>query len=251
MRIALWTTYFECTDTVRKTEFLTSIRINSENPSIDTIYVLAENVETFPLDHSKIKVIPVLERPSYSTFFHLYKTYELTDTINILINTDIVLDYRHMDHFKLIQPNMLFALSRYEVASVPTSFEDLLTARVELVEDTREYYSSQDVWAIRGFPPNPHIFTEKLGIPKCDGRTAFHFHKLGYSVFNPCLSIYTYHIHVSKSRDYLDQCPGDTIFIRPTNIAAIYKPASTQIYTHNDSLPATPKILSFLFTNKL
>ena len=113
MRIALWTTYFECSDPLRKPEFLTSIRINSENPGIDTVYVLAETVETFPLNHSKIKVIPILERPSYSTFFHLYKTYELTDTINILINTDIVLDYRHMDHFKLIQPNMLFALSRY------------------------------------------------------------------------------------------------------------------------------------------
>lgn len=238
-------------DSSRKLEIDTCLRINAENPEIDIIYVLVENVETLPLNRSNIKVIHISEPPSYSTFFRFYKIYESADTINILANSDIVLDYRHMDHFKMIQPNMLFALSRYELSSLPSSFDDLLTARVELREDTREYYCSQDVWAIRGVPPNPHIFIEKLGIPKCDGRTAFHFHMLNYSVFNPCLSIYTYHIHLSKSRDYLDQCPGDTIFIRPTNIAAVHKPASTQTRRYTDTVTVTPKLLSFLFKTKL
>jgi hypothetical protein len=239
MRVAFWMSYFPITDPERKLEIDTCFRINAENPVVDVFYILVENDAELPIESTKIVKIPIRERPKYSTFFNLYRVHESPDTINVLLNSDIVIDYRHTGWLDNISEKMLFAITRYEIIgdAVPTTMYELSKVRVELCESiiqgskwlkNQEYHSSQDVWAIRGYPPNIHLFEFELGVPKCDGRVAFLFRCSDYKVYNPCLTIYCYHYHRSPSRNYKTPIAGDTAWILPTNIAALCSPEHDQ-----------------------
>jgi hypothetical protein len=245
MRIAFWTTYFPMEDSSRMLEIDTCLQINAENPTMDVLYILVEGDIPIPVENPKIVTIRIDKRPAFSTFFEFYKQYEGPDTINVLLNSDIVVDYKHTHLFDSVQKNMLFAITRYEIVSDhPSSMEELSKVRVELYNTVsngtfyvnEEYASSQDVWAIRGYPLTIAPFTEKLGVPKCDGRVALHFLSMKYLIYNPCLSIYTYHFHRSKERNYPNKCPGDTLHIRPTNIAVVLSGKNNQSTVYCDEV---------------
>jgi hypothetical protein len=217
-------------DSSRKLEIDTCLRINAENPNVNVIYILVEGGAIISIENAKIVKISIDKRPAFSTFFNFYKQYEGIDTINVLLNSDIVIDYKHTCLFDYIRNNMLFAITRYEIVSdsaYPSTMEELSKVRVELYNSVsngtfyvnEEYSSSQDVWAIRGYPSDASLFSENLGVPKCDGRVAYNFLSMNYLICNPCLSIYTYHFHKSNERNCLNKCRGDTVHIRPTNIA--------------------------------
>ena len=232
-RIALWTTYYLPKTEARNSEFIRCLKINSENPHIDVMYVLCENTPC-PIKSQKIKVIPITERPSFNTFFYHYGLLE-HKSVNVLINTDIIIDYRKTEHFRKLAGKSAFMLTRYEVMFPDTinSMTDLETARIDLLEgdDTHtrdQFYGSYDLWAIDG-APEKLIFPEYLGVLACDGRAAFHFYSLGYALYNPCLTIRIYHLHGDPDRSYyLEPYKGDLIQIRPTNWAAIRDPTITQ-----------------------
>lgn len=232
-RTALWTTYYIPKTKERDSEFIRSLRINSENPHIDVMYVLCENTPC-PIKSPKIITIPITTRPSFNTFFYQYGLLE-AKSVNILINTDIIIDYRKTHFLSTLRGKSAFMLTRYEVMFPDTinSMADLETARIDLLEgdETRslhQFYGSYDLWAIEG-APEKLIFPECLGVLACDGRTAFHFHSLGYTIYNPCLTIRTYHLHSDPARSYyLEPYRGDLIHIRPTNWAAIRDPNITQ-----------------------
>jgi hypothetical protein len=234
-RIALWTTYYDPHDEDRKSEFLRCLTINSENPSINTMYILTEDAD-LPINNEKVKIIHILERPSYNTFFGNYKLLE-PESINILVNTDIVIDYRHTSRLLFIKPNQFIALSRYEFilsTKYIRKMVDILKHPIELFGNHEmlksQFYYSQDTWAILGYPKVSDVFTEKIGVPCCDGRVAYRFHKLGYEVYNPCLSVFTYHFHKSKDRShYLPSCEGNVAYIRPTSLGAILEPTVSQV----------------------
>jgi hypothetical protein len=234
-------------DSSRKLEIDTCLRINAENPKVDALYILVEGGAVVPVENSKIIKLPIDTRPAFSTFFEFYKRYEGADTINVLLNSDIVVDYRHTDLFKHVEKNMLFAITRYEIVSEcphPSTMEDLSKVRVELYLSVsngtfyvnEEYSSSQDVWAIRGYPSNPSLFVEQLGVPACDGRVAYNFLSVNYLIYNPCLSIYTYHFHRSKERNYPNRYLGDTLHIRPTNIAGVLSGKNNQSIVYCDEV---------------
>jgi hypothetical protein len=232
-RIAIWTTYYTPKTEERDSEFIRCLKINSENPHIDVMYVLCENTPC-PIESDKLKVITISERPSFNTFFGLYSSNE-PNSINLLINTDIVIDYDETPLFQRLQNNIVFMLTRYEVMFPDriTSIDDLKTERIDLLrgDETHvqnQFYGSYDLWAICG-SPSSLIFPELLGVPACDGRVAFHFNSLGYRLYNPCLVIHTYHIHSDKDRSYyMSRYAGDTVHIRPTNLCAMRNPEINQ-----------------------
>ena len=239
MRVAFWTSYYPITDPDRKLEIDTCIRINVENPYVDVFYILVENNAELPIESTKIVKIPIAERPKYSTFFRLYDGNESSETINVLLNSDIVIDYTHMEWLNNIEQKMLFAMSRYEIIGdvVPTTMDELSKVRVELCGSinpttkwlkNQHYHCSQDVWVTRGSPSEKHLFDFELGVPKCDGRVAFLFRCKDYKVYNPCLSIYCYHYHRNPSRNYKAPIIGDTSWILPTNMAALCSPEHDQ-----------------------
>lgn len=225
-RLALWTTYYRPNSDERESEFIRCLQINSDNPNIHVFYVLCENAPC-PVRSDKIVEIPLYERPSFNTFFNLYMTHEPT-SVNILINTDIVLDYRRTPYFNVITDKTVFMVTRYEVLNPGDihSMKDIESARVDLWPGENphtgsQYYSSYDLWAIRGVPV-ALIFPEKLGVPKCDGRVAYNYRSLGYTLYNPCLTIFIYHLHSSSDRPNVGICEGKTVELRPTNIGAIH-----------------------------
>ena len=261
-RIALWTTYYKPKDDERNSEFIRCLTINAGNPHVDVFYILSEE-SVIPINNTKLRVIKINERPSYNSFFDRYKTHE-PNSVNVLINTDIVLDYRHTPRLSHVKSgNIFFALTRYEFLS-PTkhiqSMNDILTVPTELYGSegilTSQFYYTQDTWVIFGYPTSGGMFTEQIGSPRCDGRTAFHFDRLGYKVYNPCLSVFTYHIHDNPDRSYYPPtCIGDVIYIRPTSIGAISEPHIAQIALCKDgeekaSVPPTVQrkrpVISFL-----
>jgi hypothetical protein len=235
-RIALWTTYYNPNNEDRRREFLRCLKMNINNPSIKILYVLSEEADIPIQDNEKLRIISIPERPSFNTFFDNYKLYE-PKSLNILLNTDIVLDYRHTTRMLDIKPNQFLALSRYEFRDSSRdlhTMEDILKTPVELFGNngmlTSQFYYSQDTWVILGYPSVSNIFTEKLGVPHCDGRIAFRFNSLGYEVYNPCLSVFTYHIHNDKDRSYyLPCCRGSLLFTRPTCLGAILEPQIVQV----------------------
>lgn len=248
MGVALWTTYYNPKNEQRTSEFLRCLKINAENPYVHRIYVLSEDGD-IPIDNEKICVIPIVERPTYNTFFDNYKIHE-PESVNVLLNTDIVLDYRHTSRLLTIVPKHLYALSRYEFMDSSQdvqTMEDILKKPVELFGNHEilksQFYYSQDTWVVFGYPTVSDIFTEKLGVPNCDGRVAYRFNKLGYKVYNPCLSVFTYHIHDDTDRShYLPPCEGNLLFIRPTALGAIFEHQISQVkvFTVSESEEETP-----------
>ena len=258
-RIALWTTYYRPKTEERDSEFIRCLKINSENPHIDVMYILCENTSC-PIESPKIKVIPITERPSFNTFFGLYGTNE-ADSINILINTDIIIDYGDTPLFQKLEKNTVFMLTRYEVMfpDTVTTMDDLKTTRIDLLRGDEEhtqsqFYGSYDLWAIRG-SPSALIFPELLGVPACDGRVAFHFNSLKYDLYNPCLVIRVYHIHADRDRSYyLARYSGDTIHIRPTNTVAMRNPEIKQSALYIDESiprPANPQPVRYSIVSRL
>jgi hypothetical protein len=211
------------------------------------MYVLCENIPC-PIESPKIKVIPITDRPSFNTFFEMYGLKEAT-SINLLINTDIILDYEDTSFFQKLEKNMVFMLTRYEVMfpNTITTMDDLKTTRIDLLRGDEnhtqsQFYGSYDLWAILG-SPSALIFPELLGVPACDGRVALHFNSLKYALYNPCLVIRVYHIHADADRSYyLGRYAGDTIHVRPTNVVAIRQPEINQTALYIDeSIPKPPK----------
>jgi hypothetical protein len=155
----------------------------------------------------------------------------------VLLNTDIILDYRHTTRLLNIKKNQFLALTRYEFmtsSSDVRSMEDILKKPVELFGNhellVSQFYYSQDTWIMIGSPSVSGLFVEQLGVPRCDGRIAFHFNTIGYEIYNPCLSIFTYHIHENKDRSYyLPPCKGNAVFIRPTSLGSIIEDDVSQI----------------------
>lgn len=240
-RIALWTTYYKPKDDQRNSEFIRCLTINAGNPHVDVFYILSEE-SVIPINNTKLQVIKINERPSYNSFFDRYKTHE-PNSVNVLINTDIVLDYRHTPRLLHVNNgNIFFALTRYEFLG-PTkhiqTMNDILAVPTALFGSDRvlksQFYYTQDTWVIFGYPNSGGMFTEQIGTPKCDGRTAFHFVSLDYKVYNPCLSVFTYHIHDNPDRSYYPpSCVGDVVYIRPTSIGAISEPHLAQIAVCKD-----------------
>jgi hypothetical protein len=234
-RIVVWTTYYNPNDETRNSEFIRCLQINSKNPYISAVYVLSE-VATLPLKHVKLRCIHITKRPSYNNFFEKYKQYE-PNSLNVLLNTDIVLDYRHTTRLFNIKKNQFLALTRYEFMTSSTdvqSMEDILKKPVELFGNHElldsQFYYSQDTWVMIGYPSVSGLFVEQLGVQKCDGRIALHFNTIGYEVYNPCLSIFTYHVHENKDRSYsLPPCKGNVAFVRPTNLGSIIEDDVSQI----------------------
>ena len=245
-RLALWTTYYTPKTEERDSEFIRCLQINSKNPHIDVMYVLCENVPC-PIESPKIIVIPISERPSFNTFFYHYSLLE-PKAVNVLINTDIIIDYRKTDPLRIVSGQNAFMLTRYEVMFPNTinSMKDLETARVDLLEGDDnhtqdQFYGSYDLWAIEG-APEKLMFPEYLGVPACDGRVAFHFYSLGYILYNPCLTIRIYHLHSDQDRSYyLERYKGDTVQLRPTNLAVVRSPHIGQAFLIVDESIPRPK----------
>jgi hypothetical protein len=161
------------------------IHRNNKNILIDLIVLVVEREtpENLIPTTEKIKIEWVDKRPSYQDLFNIaLNNIEESKGFMIIANSDIF--YAEDDIYKIkerIRDTEVFALSRCEF-----NFR-----KPHIHHDT---WDSQDIWIFKDkiLPGNYDI---KLGIPGCDNKIAYEFHKDNYKVWNPSFSIICYHKH--------------------------------------------------------
>lgn len=214
MKVNLFTTFYVDKNKLRQNELETSLYHNMLNPNIDRVFVLMENASMFygyksntlkniqnrlESENKKHNALFVKKRPTYNDYFKLTTKYK--NDINIVSNTDIILDYDSTSMLKRFDwKNYCFALTRYDINNVNNLFNGKFFNRAD----------SQDTWIKRGsFPIIPKAnFT--LGVAGCDNVIAYLLSQF-YNVINPSLDIKTYHLHLSNVRNYIENGKMDEI----------------------------------------
>jgi hypothetical protein len=218
--IVLWTTYYKLNDPERNEEFLKTLEINCNNPHLSKIVVLCENI-VCPLVHPKLIYETIAQRPDYNMFFGLYRKYSTPQTVNILANGDIILNYDDTPLYRKIKENELFSLTRYELSDYSIkSYDDITKQSVRLfLSDANDmpYFCSADTFVTKGYPPLLNA-TVMIGIPGCENHMAYIMRKTHiYRLVNPCLTLRTYHLHKSLERpQYNTEYNRLHAFILPT-----------------------------------
>jgi hypothetical protein len=191
----LWTSWYNIEEEHRK-EVLRSIELNLKNPLITQFNLLCEI--PFIYEHPKLKCIPIEKRPSYQTFLDLYDF----NNINILINSDIVLQYNTSHLIKKMPQNSAYCLTRYQLLndySLPLNEWKCAFYEAGLAAVT------QDAWIIyKPLNPIQNCSDILMGIPGCENRFSLCLHRSGLIVSNPSLSIQIFHNHLSEKRNYTD-----------------------------------------------
>lgn len=169
---------------------------NVLNKEIDRIIIVLSGKDLRRLyevlekyDTTKVFTITNEERPSYNYYFRL--TREYNDDINIIANTDIVIDENSLKHLKKWNwRNYCLCLSRW----------DYLDNTMKSSKHYR-HRDSQDVWMLKGGFKEIKEADFCLGKKGCDNRIAYELSKF-YQVINPSETIKTYHYHITNIKNY-------------------------------------------------
>ena len=232
----LWTSWYKIEKEHEK-EVLKSIELNLKNPFITKIILLCEI--PFIYEHPKLECIFIEKRPSYQTFLNLYNF----NNINILVNSDVVLDYKTTSIIQKIPPNSAYCLTRYQLIN---------DYNLPLEEWKYGFYEpalaavTQDAWIIfKPLNPINDCSDILMGIPGCENRFSLCLYKSGLILSNPSYSIRIIHNHLSETRNYTDsyhdKYPGLGIFpISLEKKFSLFKRRKTICYA--DLIPSVGKV---------
>lgn len=179
MRVLI-TEYFHFSVDERRKEVIGCIKNNIDSGLFDKVIVLSEKDEC-----PCVETILTGERLSYKyTFEYANKHLKNNDQV-FVANSDILFD-KTIKKVTLDDKTAL-TLTRWELN--PERLHENMVA-------------SQDVWGFQvpiRVPPKSNFY---FGIYGCDNYIAALLENEGYTLWNPCLSIKTYHIHSSEVRTY-------------------------------------------------
>jgi len=185
--IHLFFSYYHDAVPERTAEIDLCLLMNTLNPLFTKIFIFNETRHPLELvtPSDRITVIES-SRLTFNRFFKFANTQTTEETINIVINTDIVIG-ENFDQLKL-ERNQAICLSRHD-------FKENGTVEIAVGG------GSHDCWIWKG-----HI-SENLGrfyMGKflCDGVLAHELSTCGYSLKNPVHGLMIYHIHMSNIRNY-------------------------------------------------
>ena len=180
-------------DLYHEQECLRAIKLNLDNPKIDIVTILCE-IE-LNIQHEKLICIPS-KRPTYGTFVDMFE--QFPDDYNILVNTDIVLDYMTTHLYKTLQPNSAYALTRYNVENC------LLDTKFWKYQMMSYGDYTQDAWAIYKPLQKPKCHEILMGVLGCENRFSYAMYLAGIGLSNPSLTIKVFHCHKTDERAYTD-----------------------------------------------
>lgn len=203
----LITTLYNEQDNARRQEYITCMEKNLSNDAIDTVHVLydtaKDNQDASVLSYLKTKPVHITfikGRATYGMCFDLAR--ELYKNRKVVVcNADIFFDdtlklldtYDLTDHFLALTRWNVLKDGSIEIFKQYDSFGNFSHILSE---------SSHDAWLfvspLRKF--NNEQFC--LGIMDCDAAIAYQAQASGLHVLNPCLSILSYHLHLSGLRHY-------------------------------------------------
>jgi hypothetical protein len=202
---------------------------NCASVYIDIIVLLNETDlshlwKSIPGSH-KIKQIVIGKRLSYHDVLTYISVSVPKNVVVVISNADIYVDSTLLNLWKINLADRMLALLRWEDhGDEPTLFGPRS--------------DSQDTWvvlsdSIKTRTWSPDVFGFTFGQPGCDSAFAAHMLRQRFILFNPALSIRTFHRHTSDVRDYSLK---DTVY---TDLYVHLDP--TQLLdTNQEKIPATP-----------
>jgi hypothetical protein len=175
--------YFDC-NINRQEELDLCLHINTKNPMFDHVYIFDESCTL--KSSERVSAIPVKNRLTFNDFFMFANVLSDADTLNFLINTDIVTGEGFGQ--LTLECDQMICLSRYEVGK-DGSYS------IKVGE------GSHDCWVWRG-KMNRDIGQFYMGKFLCDGVLAGQLAAAGYKLKNPINGLKIYHVHMSEVRNY-------------------------------------------------
>lgn len=196
MKANIFINFYQDKQPTRQHELEACLLKNIENKELDRIIIVISKEDKDYLkelvgDTKKVYVAAMENRPSYNFYFKL--THQYPDDINIIANTDIVIEDDTIKKLKGWDwKNYCLALSRWDYTDNSMS---------SVMSKHHAHRDSQDVWAVKGrFKSIPEA-NFPLGKKGCDNRIAYLLDK-HYILINPSQSIRTFHYHLTNIRNY-------------------------------------------------
>eukprot|EP00930_Biecheleria_cincta_P091060 TRINITY_DN80565_c0_g1_i1.p1 TRINITY_DN80565_c0_g1~~TRINITY_DN80565_c0_g1_i1.p1 ORF type:complete len:309 (-),score=62.67 TRINITY_DN80565_c0_g1_i1:16-942(-) len=227
--INLYMLYVKSRDSRRQEEYCVSIRENAKQPAVREVNLITKMNESstwssmadtckLPQDlQKKIKVHADYKESelTYKTMLSTASNATSPDTLQIVMNTDIVLgdEFGTMRHCldKARRKNAFFHLTRTEPETCFPLLDGLpreqeVTPDFELVGNLckKKEGSSHDALAFN--VPIPKEATDKLDFPPnrmgAENLVSCRLHQAGLKLHNPCSDLPIYHNHCTTERNY-------------------------------------------------
>lgn len=210
--IHLLTEHYVDQSTERHAEILTCLAHNLACPSIQQVHLLGTSVaiEQLPDElrlNEKLHPVPIEYRLTFKQAFE-YVAEIASNQLAVISNADIYFDQTLEAVRSLDLNRSALSLSRWDISH----------------DDKATHYNnpwSFDSWIFRGplLPANSDFY---FGIPGCDNRISYEILCAGRAMFNPSLSIKSYHLHKTEKRNYVrnrDKVPGPYLTVEATTIS--------------------------------
>jgi len=208
MQVNLFINYYTDKNSDRQCELDDCFLRNVENPLIDKIIIFATERD---FDNAisllkaeelvKIRFVTYDKRPTFNDYFKLFQSY--SSDINIIANSDIIIPKQTITKInnKQFDKNTCLALTRYDIISGYWDSKDWSDATFFDRPD------SQDTWIFINCDfKAAGIFGADftLGIAGCDNRIAYLLDENKFTIYNPSLTLQTFHLHLTGVRNYID-----------------------------------------------
>jgi hypothetical protein len=217
-RLHLITQWYRDIDQERQEELEYCFRMHLSSP-FDQITVLVHQRDvtiaddgtinllgssSVPWNDSRFRIVVTdINRPTFGDLFQAAReNKDQENTVIVVANSDIVFD-RISERFRYLPLSHAITLARWNIHR----FEGIRTnlADCSLQHDP---FGSQDVWAIRGSIPTAlTTIPFAPGVIGCDHALGSRLLAAGYELFNPALSIKTYHVHTIDTRLDINKRP--------------------------------------------
>ena len=194
---AVWlvTQYFRHQDAERAKEIQTCLQKNVECADISRIVLLTERDYTkdYPKTNNKIQQVIIKKRLTYAHFLQFVKDRVPANTIVILANADMYMEDLS-DLWTINLKNTMLSLLRWDVTE---DGPQLFGPRAD----------SQDTWillsdSVKEVDWAYEKLDVQLGQPGCDNVFAGQMLQNRFVLYNPALTIKTYHLHTTNVRNY-------------------------------------------------
>jgi hypothetical protein len=193
--IHLLISYYNDKNEDRQKEIDFCLKLNCLNKLFNKIIIINETLKDINFidrGDNRIIIINYNNRLKFNDFFIYSNQYSNQDTINILINSDIIIGENFnklIDDTIINMNNKVLFLSRYEVEK-NNEFKINLDC------------GSFDTFIWKGIIKYTGIGNYFMGIGCCDVKLAYEFYTNKYLLKNPSNDLKTYHIHFSNIRNY-------------------------------------------------
>ena len=177
---------------IRSNEIDLCLKLNCSNKLLNKIIIINETMIDIPFINKTDERIIIINNPNrltYKDFFNYSNQFTSENSINILINSDIVIGENFCLLYEKIKSNELYFLTRYDIDRyTQISLCNLLGC---------------DTWIWRN-KIDHDVGNYFLGKPYCDFKLSYEFYNIGYKIKNPSLTLKTYHIHNIDIRNHSD-----------------------------------------------